>query len=647
MCGIAGWFDRTGRRTAERACVDAMSAAIAHRGPDGDGLLTAPGVALAHRRLAVIDLVSGEQPMWDVGGTAAIIFNGEIYNFAALKAELVALGHRFQTKSDTEVILEAWREWGEDCVQRLRGMFAFALWDKRQDLLFLARDRLGEKPLYYCTLPDQSFVFASELGALLAHPAMVRKIDPSAVEEFFALGYVAEPRTIYAAVAKLPAGCHMTLRRNQSPRIASYWNVCLSPAAHRDMSQAAAELVGRLGSSVAEQMVSDVPIGAFLSGGLDSSVTTALMARHSSEPVRCFTIGFSDPRFDESRFAAEVAARYGARHDIETLEGTETDLVGSLAGIFGEPFGDSSAIATLRLMRLARKHVTVALSGDGGDELFAGYRRYGFHAREEKLRGWLPKALRAPVFGALGRFYPQLDWAPRAFRARQTFLELSLDTVDGYFANISVMDDSLRDKLFSARLRRDLQGYRAREVVARHFSEAPFDDPTARAQYVDLKTWLPGDILTKVDRTAMACSLEVRVPMLDSRLVEWALNLPDRLKFAGGQGKAVLRQAARGLLPASLLSRPKQGFSVPLASWFRGAMGHAFERDLKADNGIAGSGTIDMDHMRLLLRQHRDGVRDHSRTLWLCWMFDRFLRDVHLPQPGLRPQPTGLDLVES
>jgi len=384
-------------------------------------------------------------------------------------------------------------------------------------------------------------------------------------------------------------------------------------------------------------MVSDVPIGAFLSGGIDSGVTAALMARESAGSLNCFTIGFSDPRFDETAYAAQVARRYGARHHCETLNGEEEDLAQPLARTFGEPFGDSSAIPAFRLMGLARRHVTVALSGDGGDELFAGYRRYGFHAREETVRSLVPGPLRRPLFGALAAIYPQADWAPRALRARHTFLELSRGTVEGYFANLAVTDEAQRRRLFSSHLRQALGGYRAVDAIAPHFAAAPFDDAVAKAQYVDVKTWLPGDILTKVDRTAMAHGLEVRVPMLDADLVQWALNLPRDCKLDGGQTKTVLRQVAAKRLPATLLTRPKQGFSVPLAAWFRGSLGAAFERDLTSGGGMGASGDFQTSYIKSLLQQHRGGFSDHSRILWLCWMFDKFLREVHAV-PAAKPE---------
>jgi asparagine synthase (glutamine-hydrolysing) len=355
----------------------------------------------------------------------------------------------------------------------------------------------------------------------------------------------------------------------------------------------------------------------------------ALMAKASPELETCFTIGFHDRKFDESGFAASVARRYGARHFIEHMDGTEFDLIARLPHIFDEPFGDSSALPSYHLMRLARRHVTVALSGDAGDELFAGYRRYAFHAQEEMLRRLVPEWIRKHVFGTLGQLYPRLDWAPRAVRLRHTLEELSLDSVMGYFWNISVTDDQTREGLFSPALRHALKGYHASEAIKCHWANAPADDPIATAQYVDLKTWLPGDILTKVDRTSMACGLEVRVPMLDFSFVEWALALPRTMKIANNQRKVILKRAFERLVPREVLYRPKKGFSVPLSSWFRGTLGDRFRDDVVGASGLAASPYFDGPKIEELLAQHRRGFADHSRALWLLWMFQCFLREVH------------------
>ncbi len=625
MCGIAGWFDTKGERAPNRDYVKAMTDAIAHRGPDGDGFYFAAGIGLGHRRLAVIDLVTGDQPMFSADRSVCIIFNGEIYNFKTVRHELQLKGHHFVSQSDTEVIIHAWKEWGRDCVTHLTGMFAFALWDQRQDTLLLARDRLGEKPLYYSILHDQTLIFGSELKALLVHPGLVRDIDPCAVEEFFALGYIAEPRTIYAGVRKLPAGSTLLIERGQRPDNRAYWDpkpACISAG---ELASLDDSLIERLAAIVKAQLVADVPIGAFLSGGVDSSGTMALMARASKDPINAFSIGFNDAAHDETDYARLVAERYHAHHIIGRMQGTESDLVETLPGIFDEPFGDSSALPAYRLMQLARKTVTVALSGDGGDELFAGYRRYAFHAREEALRRLVPGAIRGPLFGFMASLYPQMDWAPRFLRARHTLRELSLGSAMGYFWNVSVVDDDQRNLLFSAQMRRSLSGYNAASVLEGYAKNAPTDDPVTLAQYLDLKTWLPGDILTKVDRTAMACSLEVRVPMLDHNFVDWALGLPLACKQHGSEGKILLKRAFERLVPKQVLYRPKQGFSVPLAAWFRGALGEHFFATLHSKRNFASAEYLNVDVVDRLISQHQSGKYDHSRTLWLIWMFEAFM----------------------
>jgi asparagine synthase (glutamine-hydrolysing) len=643
MCGIAGWFDTKSERAPDRHLIQAMTHAIAHRGPDGEAFFFAPGVGFGHRRLAVIDLVTGDQPMFSADGSVCIIFNGEIYNFKSLRAELQSLGRRFVTHSDTEVIIQAWQEWGSDCVTHLTGQFAIAIWDANERSLFLARDRLGEKPLYYSLQPDMTLLFGSELKALKASPALARDIDPCAIEEFFALGYIAEPRTIYTRVQKLPAGATLLIKRGQTPELRFYWDPRPAEIPRGELAALEESLIDRLGAIVKSQLVADVPVGAFVSGGVDSSGTMALMARASKDPITAFSIGFNDDAFDETRFARQVAERYHAHHIVERMDGTESSLAERLPGIFDEPFGDSSALPSILLMQLARKSVTVALSGDGGDELFAGYRRYGFHAREEFLRRLLPGPIREPLFGAMASIYPNMDWAPRFLRARHTFRELSLDSSQGYFWNVSVVDDEQRKALFSTGLRKSLAGYHASHVLGHHARNAPCDDPVTRAQYVDLKTWLPGDILTKVDRTAMACSLEVRVPMLDHSFVDWALGLPLACRQSGGEGKVVLKRAFERLVPREVLYRPKQGFSVPLAAWFRGALGQHFHARLQSKDDFAAADFIDRGVVERLMTQHQSGLYDHSRTLWLVWMFEAFMEaeDRRTSAPHLEPVAAG------
>jgi asparagine synthase (glutamine-hydrolysing) len=622
MCGLVGIFDTAGSREISEPLLTGMCDRLLHRGPDGGGIHRAPGIGLGHRRLAIVDLAGGAQPLFNEDGSVAVVFNGEIYNFRGLADELERLGHVFSTRSDTEVIVHGWEEWGADCVTRFNGMFAFALWDAGTQTLFLARDRLGKKPLYYAELPDGRLLFASELKALLACPELPRDIDPLAVEDYLCFGYVPDPRSIYRGISKLPPAHRLLWRRGGRPRIDAYWRPSLE-GRMAALDEAVAELSDRFRQAVADRLIADVPLGAFLSGGVDSSGVVALMAGLIDEPVNTFSIAFNEPRFDESAHARAISARYGTRHSQRLADPTDLGLFERLLDIFDEPFGDNSALPTLKVCALAREQVTVALSGDGGDEALAGYRRYRWHLGEERVRGLLPAGLRGPLFGLLARVYPKLDWAPRCLRAKTTFGELAVDGLEAYANSVAVIGEPLRQSLYSPAFRSELQGYRAVETLRRHWDDADTEDPLRRVQYVDLKTWLAGDILVKVDRTSMAVSLEVRAPLLDHRLVEWALGLPAGLKIHQGQGKWLLKQALESYVPRDLLYRPKQGFSSPLAAWFRGPLAG---RMAAAAERLGASGYFDAARLRAIVAQHRCGLRDHGPTLWSLVMLDGFLQ---------------------
>ena len=628
MCGITGIFDTRGRREIDRALVSRMNETQYHRGPDEDGLLIEPGLGLGHRRLSIIDLATGQQPLFNEDGSVAVVFNGEIYNFQELIPELTALGHVFHTRSDTEAIVHAWEAWGPDCVKRFRGMFAFALWDRNRETLFLARDRLGVKPLYYALLPDGQLLFGSELKSLLAHGGLARDIDPCAVEEYFALGYVPEPRTIFQGARKLPPAHTLTVKRGeQMPEPVEFWDVAFSADSTLTEQDAGAELVERLRESVRIRLISEVPLGAFLSGGVDSSAVVAMMAGLSDTPVNTCSIAFADPAFDESRYAQQVAERYRTRHFVDRVESDDFDLIDTLARLYDEPYADSSAIPTYRVCQLARKHVTVALSGDGGDESFGGYRRYRLHMMEERMRRPLPLGLRRPVFGLLGRAYPKADWAPRVFRAKTTLQALARDSVEAYFHSMSVMRDDMRSQLYSNAFKARLGGYSALEVFKQHAVKANQEDPLALIQYLDLKTYLVGDINTKVDRAGMAHSLEVREPLMDHPLVEWLATLPSNLKLRSGEGKWLFKRALEPHLSREVLYRPKMGFAVPLASWFRGPL-RSRVRDAVLGERLLDTGLFDRRALGLLVDQHQNAVRDHSAPLWSLLMFESFLRGV-------------------
>src|SRR5688572_880408 len=637
MCGIVAIIDLHARRAIERDVLVRMNESQHHRGPDEGGLHLAPGVGLGHRRLSIIDLATGQQPLYNEDRSVVVVYNGEIYNYQELIAELTQLGFVFRTRSDTEVIVHAWRAWGEQCVDRFRGMFAFVLWDEQQQTAFMARDRLGVKPLYYAVLPDGYLIAGSELKSLLAHGALARTIDPCAVEEYFALGYVPEPRTIFSSAAKLAAGHSLAVRRGAAvPAPREYWDVTFNASSTLSAEQAAAELVERLQESVRLRMISEVPLGAFLSGGVDSSAVVAMMAGVSATPVNTCSISFSDAQYDESKYAQQVAQRYQTRHHVERVESDDFNLIDLLARSYDEPYADSSAIPTYRVCQLARKHVTVALSGDGGDESFGGYRRYRLHMMEERMRQPLPLALRRPVFGLLGRVYPKADWAPRVFRGKTTLQALARDSVQAYFLSMSVLRDDMRSRLYSNTFKAQLAGYNAIEVFQRHAIKANHEAPLALVQYLDLKTYLVGDINTKVDRASMAHSLEVREPLMDHPLVEWLATLPSSFKLRGGQGKWLFKQALEPYLPKDVLYRPKMGFAVPLASWLRGPLKER-ARTAVLGGSLAETGLFDPGHLRHLFEQHQSGVRDYSSPLWSILMFDAFMRQMDATYPS-KPQ---------
>jgi asparagine synthase (glutamine-hydrolysing) len=629
MCGITGIVDLRERRPVDEHRLRKMNARIAHRGPDGDGFHLEPGVGFGHRRLSIIDLEGGKQPLYNEDETVVVTFNGEIFNFMEIERELMQLGHRFRTRCDTEVIVHAWEEWGERCVDRFNGMFAFAIWDRNQDTLFLARDRLGVKPLFYAELGDGTLIFASELKAITTHPAVSRAIDPRAVEEYFTFGYVPDPKTIYAGVRKLEPGAFIKARRGTGAvRPVRYWDVPLFGNRRPSSPEAdwGVELRARLRRAVELRLMSDVPLGAFLSGGVDSSAVVAMMRDLGSSRILTCSIGFDEPKYDESGYATMVAQQKQTDHKTEIVAASDYDLLEKLVDIYDEPYADSSAIPTYRVCELARRHVTVALSGDGGDEDFIGYRRYRLFAAEEAVRSRIPAPLRRAIFGPLGRWYPKLDWAPRVFRGKTTFQALARESVDAYLHAISICSSDVRAQLFSTSFRRQLQGYDAAEVFHGHVAGRKFSDPLALAQYLDYKTYLPGDILTKVDRASMAHSLEVRTPFLDYEFVEWAASLPSRVKLAHGEGKFILKDALRPVLPEEILFRKKMGFGVPIDIWFRGSLRKHIGDVVKGER-LADSGFFDADVLKRLVSEHQSGMGDHSAVLWSLLMFDGFLRN--------------------
>lgn len=609
MCGIAGFVGWSLSLADSEMKLRAMCSAIVHRGPDDEGRFVASRVALGMRRLSIIDVANGRQPIANEDGSIHVVLNGEIYNHRELRAKLTNLGHRFATRSDTETIVHLYEEAGDALVDELRGMFSFALWDAQRQRLVVARDRVGIKPLYYWEHAG-GVAFVSELRSLLAMPGFIARVNPKAIAAYLAFGYVPETACILEGVRKLPPGHQLTWDRDLGVSVKRYWTPVRETREWAE-EDAVSELRRLLNESVELHLESDVPLGAFLSGGIDSSTVVALMARHARRPVRTFSIGFDDPAFDEAPHAARVARELGTLHTELIVSPNADTLIEHVVRAFDEPFADSSALPTFLVSQLAREHVTVALSGDGGDELFGGYERYA----EVTQLGQLGSAgLRSAIGGVVrrmphvspGRNY-LLDWS-RTKQARYTArVTLPLLRSEGGAARAEVAAllesrDSLLDDSFAAAGSRDF---------------------LTQMMLVDLGTYLPGDILTKVDRASMAHSLEARVPLLDHRLIEFAVSLPSSFKLRHGTGKWILRQAINGLVPSSVLEHPKQGFAVPLRRWFRKELRHRVDALLRENCAI--HEFVNPRDVRHLVLEHTVGRRDHSAAIWRLMTLELWL----------------------
>jgi asparagine synthase (glutamine-hydrolysing) len=628
MCGIAGIFHIETAKPVDPERIRRMTDAIAHRGPDGSGVWTAPGVGLGHRRLSIIDLGGGAQPMLSEDERVVLSFNGEIYNFQELRRELQGAGYVFRTDSDSEVILHGWRHWGVDCVRHFHGMFVFAVYDAKTRTLFLARDRLGVKPLHYAQIADGSVIFGSELKALLAHPALRREPDLAAIDDYLAFGYVPDHACIVRGVKKLPAGHFLLLQQGKPmPQPVEYWDIDFSKRIKGSQAELEEELLRLMQQAVASRMIADVPLGAFLSGGVDSSSVVALMAEISKQPVKTCSIGFDVGELDESEYAELIARRFVTDHRSRRVGSDDFALIDTLAFHFDEPFADASALPTYRVCQLAREQVTVALSGDGADEAMAGYRRHVFHHGEEKVRALVPQSIRGPVLGAIGGVYPKADWAPRPLRAKTTLLSLARTGAEGYAEAVGVTGPDMRRALYSKRARGIIGDYRAEEHMHRLMQHAPARSGLDRAQYADMKMWLPGDILTKPDRTSMAVGLEAREPLLDHRLMEFAASLPENMRVRRGQGKYLMKHTMERYLPRDILYRPKMGFVTPIAQWLRGPLAQA-ARDVTTSAHLAQLEWFDSSAISKVAEDHIGGRSDHSRLLWQLIMLDKSVARV-------------------
>jgi asparagine synthase (glutamine-hydrolysing) len=621
MCGIVGYL--TAGAPPAQALVERMCNRLTHRGPDAAGYFRDREVSLGHRRLSIIDLNTGDQPLGNEDGSIQIVFNGEIYNYRELRQDLQARGHRFRTQSDTEVLVHLYEEEGERTPERLNGMFAFAIWDAPRRTLFLARDRFGKKPLYYTdAVAGLRFAFASELKAIETLPGFDGQLDPRALADFLALNYIPDPETIYRGVHKLPPAHSLTVTP-EGARLRRYWTPEFAPVKASKIEDAIEEIRTLAADSVERRMISDVPLGAFLSGGVDSSAVVAFMAGSAAGRVKTFSIGFTSKKFDELAYARLVVERYRTDHHEEVVTPSIHEVLDKLVEHYDEPFGDSSAIPTLYLARMTRKHVTVALSGDGADEVFGGYRRYFYGVLEERLRERFPAWFRHGPVRLGGQWYPKLDFMPQVFRAKTLLQNLAVEIGDAYFTSMSTFRDRDLNAVLSPEMRGALGGYSPRESFRERFRPLAHLHPLEQMQAVDFETYLPGDILVKADRATMAYSLESRSPWLDYRLAELAGRLPASWKLHGRVGKHIFKRAVEPRVPASILTRSKMGFSVPLAEWFRTSLKPTFESLLL--NGT-NAGHFDQAEVRRLWSEHQSGLSDHSRKLWNLLMVGEWER---------------------
>jgi asparagine synthase (glutamine-hydrolysing) len=639
MCGIAGVAALSRTLPPEvAAAVPAMTRAIQHRGPDGDGFFSDPYAALGHRRLAIIDRAGGRQPLSNEDGSVWITFNGEIYNHHELRDRLEAKGHRFRTRSDTEAIVHAYEEFGVGCVDQLEGMFAFAVYDQRKREVLIARDRLGKKPLFYAVLGG-ALHFASEIKAMMASPAWDPAVDLDQLETYLSLGYILAPASIYRHVRKLEPGQWLRLRDGHI-EVREYWNVPEVDSFDGSEAEAVQLIEEQLHDRVVERLESEVPLGAFLSGGIDSGLVVSAMAQAHRGSVVTTSVGFGEAGHNELEPAGLTAAAFRTEHHPSVVEPRLEEILDGLVAAFDEPFADSSSVPTWYVSREARRHVTVALSGDGGDETFGGYHfRYVPHAMESVIRRNLPGRPLKRAVGALGAAWPRSSRLPRPLRLG-TFLEnVGRDPEAAYYADLCCLKQPATQALLGQARSRDLRTSAAYEAVTAAYRRCPSTSVVQRAEYADLKIYLPNDVLVKVDRMSMQHSLEVRCPLLDRRLVELAFRLPQSLKRAGQTGKHLLKQVARRRLPDRVVNYPKHGFTAPVGSWIAGPYREQFRADLfSADSHVASM--IDSRVARRWFDEHVARQADHSFGLWALWMLERWSRAQRPATPAATTENT-------
>ncbi|HEX8250355.1 MAG TPA: asparagine synthase (glutamine-hydrolyzing) [Pyrinomonadaceae bacterium] len=619
MCGIAGFINREKNEpTAERArLLDKMCRVITHRGPDEQGAVVAGRAALGMRRLSIIDLKSGQQPIYNEDGNLAIVFNGEIYNYRELKTKLEARGHKFKTNSDTETIVHAFEEYGADCLHHLRGMFAFAIWNKRDESLFVARDRVGKKPLFYALTERGNFVFGSEMKVLLTHGEISEEIDFSALDAYLTFGYVPEEFCIFKNVRKLLPGHFLTFK-NGEIETRKYWDFNYQkPSGIKTEAEYIEVLREKIKEAVKIRLISEVPLGAFLSGGVDSSSVVAMMSQILDAPVKTFSIGFNEDSFNELKYARMAAKHFETEHHEFIVTPDLVETVDELIWHFDEPFADSSALPTFMVSKMAREFVTVVLSGDGGDELFAGYTRYVVDRRRSGMAN-LPSFVRRNLRAVS-------ESLPHGAKGRNYLYNVSLDPVDRYIDSISQYNALRKKSLYSKDFQSKLNGNSGVGLYRNIANSVSTGNPIDNLLYLDSKTYLPGDILTKVDRMSMAASLEARVPLLDHELIEFVTQIPSGLKMKGSETKYIFKKAMEGIVPREILYREKQGFGVPIEEWINNQLRERI-RETLLDARTLQRGYFEKSYIQTLLDEHAKRRRDHSHALWILWMLELWHR---------------------
>lgn len=626
MCGIAGSLYRDRRHPVDEQQLRAMSSSLRHRGPDEHGLWLGDGVGLAHRRLSIIDLADGQQPLANEDGRVRVVFNGEIYNYRQLRSELESKGHQFRSRSDTEVLVHLYEELGDQLVERLRGMFAFAIWDAQQERLLLARDRVGQKPLYYFQDAER-LLFASELKALLTWPDVSREIDLEALEDYVTFGVVPGERSIFAKIRKVPAACTMWLNREGwTLRPRKYWELKFQPDESKTLHQWSAELSSKFHETVDAHRVADVPIGAFLSGGLDSSAVVGSLMRSGGDSIKTFSIGFQEEEFSELPFARQVAEQFGTSHIEELVTADAVSGLADLVHFYDEPFADSSAIPTMAVCRVARQQVKVVLSGDGGDEAFGGYSRYAHDLREARIRDLLPAWFRAGWLAQLAKHWPKADWLPRPFRLKTALTNLSLSPSSAYVNTISLCRPELRKHLLNGDVIQRLQGYVPGQEVVEAYNRnngSTLDRMTA----ADVAMLLPDDFLTKVDRASMAVGLEVRPPLVDHEFLEMAATIPAGYKIHNGETKWIFKKLCEQHLPHDVIWRKKQGFEIPVNGWLRGPLRETFEDQVFSSTSRL-QDLFDRKYVRSLYDSHLRGTGQHGQVLWSLLVLAQWLETL-------------------